>query len=409
MTDAAVPLVSDGRRVLVGRVALAVAGAIALAVMGTWLTRSWVIGTLGRGDVPMAPSTALLVLASAWASFPAPRAWVVRARIAVGAGTLLVALLALSSVLSSLELAALRLAFAVGTNTSAVPIGMMSPVSAVAFILVGLALLLVHADRQAERQIGTLAAVAFSLQALSVLVGYLIRVPLLYGAAVPMAATTSVALVCLGVGILLTGPAENWPVSLISGRNRPRAEPGLHSGSLALGLLVSAVVLVAIANYINASWRNVRQDAEEDLVAAAESRATDVSSWFNERRGDARLILDGHLFTDEMVAVINPPPNTRGGDADERDRADAESRLRAWMESLRTAFSYRAVLVFDARGVERIRAGADVDPIPVEVVRRALASGTVALDDIDSRPDGAKLMCFENYHLSPIMSREELL
>lgn len=390
MTETAVPLVDDARRLRLGHLALALSAAIALSVMGTWLARSWWVGTLGRGDVPMAPSTAALLIASAWAAWAPPRAGFFRARLVVGAITLVVALLAVSGVLGTLELAVLRFTSAVAADTGTVPIGIMSPVSAVAFLLVGLALMMLHAEHQAERQVGALAAVVVTLQALSVLVGYLIRVPVLYGADVPMAAATSVALVSLGVGILLTGPAESWPVSLISGRNEAREERGLRSGGLALGLIVAAVVLVAIANYINTSRRNVLQDAEEDLLAAADSRATDVSSWFRERLGDAQLILDGHLFTDEMVTVLVPSVTTRPGDTHEYERADAEQRLRAWMESLRSAYEYRAVIVFDSHGVERIREGADVDAIPSEVVGRALASGTVVLDDIDSRRGGAR-------------------
>lgn len=390
MTDTAVPLIDDARRLRLGHLALALSAAIALSVMGTWLARSWWVGTLGRGDVPMAPSTATLLIASAWASWSPPRAGWFRARIVVGALTLVVALLAVSGVLGNLELAVLRFTSAVAADTGTVPIGIMSPVSAVAFILVGLALMLLHAERQAERQVGALAAVVVTLQALSVLIGYLIHVPVLYGAAVPMAATTSIALVSLGVGVLLTGPPENWPISLISGRNEAREERGLRSGGLALGLIVAAVVLVAIANYINASRRNVLQDAEEDLLAAADSRAADASSWFRERLGDAQLILDGHLFTDEMVTVLVPSDAIRPGDADEHQRADAELRLRAWMESLCSAYAYRAVIVFDAHGAERLREGGDIDVVPPEVVARALGSGTVVLDDIDSRPGGAR-------------------
>lgn len=388
MTDTAVPLVDDERRLRLGHLALALAASIALSVMATWVARSWVVGTLGRGDVPMAPSTAALIIASAWASWSAPRPGRFRRRHVVGAVTLLVALLAVSGALGILELAVLRFTSAVAGDTGTVPIGIMSPVSAVAFLLVGLALLMLHADRQAERQVGALAAVVVTLQALSVLVGYLIHVPVLYGAAVPMAAATSVALLSLGIGVLLTGPAESWPVSLISGRDGTREDHGVGSGGLALGLLVTAVVLVALANYVNASRRSVLADAEEDLLAAADSRAMDVSSWIRERLGDAQLILDGHLFSDEMVLVLGASPSSARTAADGSQLAHAELRLRAWMESLRTAYAYRAVLVFDAQGVERIREGAEVDPIPSDVVVRALASGTVVLDDIDSRRGG---------------------
>ena len=390
MTELDAPLVSDGLCLRLGRLGLGVAALIASSVLATWAARTWWVGTLGRGDVPMAPSTALLILANAWVTLRRKDEGPSLGRIAVGTVTILVALFAVSGLLGRMELAVLRAVSAVAPDTGVVPIGIMSPVSAVAFVLVGIALLMLYVEPGVERQIGALAAVTVTLQATSVMVGYVIQVPVMYGSAVPMAAATSVALVGLGFGLLLTGPPENWPVSLISGRNQARAVVGQRSGGLALGLVVTAVVLAAVASYINASWRSVMQDAVEDLEAASESRAADVSAWFRERLGDAQLVLDGHLFTDEMVTVLDSTPSQRPATADEASAAEAELRLRDWMESLRTAYAYRAVIMFDARGVERIRDGSNVEPLRQDMVMRALAAGTVVLDDIDPSQPGPR-------------------
>ena len=99
--------------------------------------------------------------------------------------------------------------------------GGMSPVTAVAVLLAGLALLAAATTSTARRTGPSLvASLAICVTAISsvVLLGYVYRMPLLYGGAIiPVALPTALALLLLGLGILAAGERQAWPTRIMLG------------------------------------------------------------------------------------------------------------------------------------------------------------------------------------------------
>jgi len=109
-------------------------------------------------------------------------------------------------------------------NTSGVlgkvPVGCMSPITGGNFLLAGVALLLLVLPSYGRllRDIASCLAVATTITGFVVILGYLYGTPILYGGnTVPMAATTAIAFVCLGIALIATSGSECLPVSIFAG------------------------------------------------------------------------------------------------------------------------------------------------------------------------------------------------
>lgn len=121
---------------------------IAVLVLATWGLGRWELGTLGMGGLPMAPSAALLMSGLALAGLrPEAR----QQSVVTGLLLILVGSFAVSSNLSWLESEVVR-RFTDGPITvDSMPIGVMSPVTAAAFILSGVALITSRSRPSASR------------------------------------------------------------------------------------------------------------------------------------------------------------------------------------------------------------------------------------------------------------------
>lgn len=99
-----------------------------------------------------------------------------------------------------------------------VPTGVMSPVTASAFLLAGVSYLLTLFPVY-RRHIKTAASILSAIVMIIgfvVILGYLYGTPLLYGGTtVPMAATTAIAFVFLGTGLMVSIGAQYWPFYLV--------------------------------------------------------------------------------------------------------------------------------------------------------------------------------------------------
>ena len=223
----------------------AAAGIIALLGWGLGLL---FLASLGSGKIPMAPSTALLFVLHGAAAFLRTRSPLRRSEywlvvVVQSAGTLVASLLC---VLSSqgIYLDAEHLGFpAVGT-VGGVPIGHMSPVTALCFLLASLSFL-ASLPSSSERPRRAAAAWSFAcllLAACSVLLlAYLYGTPLLYaGSFIPPAATTSLAFAALGTALLALAGPQAWPQREPDGAaTRPAPVLFLVFALLAVGIVTA--------------------------------------------------------------------------------------------------------------------------------------------------------------------------
>ncbi|HUR35760.1 MAG TPA: ATP-binding protein [Vicinamibacterales bacterium] len=367
---------------------------LAILVLVTWLSGRWQLGTVGRGDVPMAPTTAALMLVLATTGLRVQsRGWT-RSSAVVGVIVIAVGTLALWWRLSALESALVRV-FAGGPLTrDAGPVGVMSPLTAAAFILSGLAVLGQHVTDARLRQAGTVSATLAASLAASVASGYLLPASVIFNAAVPMAFVTSVAFVLSSLGLVLSGDRSDWPLSLLADVEGQGAHSRrrLRTGVVALGVLVTSTVLGAATLYLVSSRLDARRAAANDLEAAAESKSRDVARWYRERWGDALAIANSSLGSDEMVEFLGAAPGTQ-----------TPERLSRWLAMLRDSYSYSAVILYDEHAVARLSEGRPGRIVARPALERSARLKQVVLDDFDLRDgSGRRQISF----IAPVLSAE---
>jgi|GEM_PF-1078751 len=128
-----------------------------------------------------------------------------------------------------------------------VPIGCMSPITGGNFLMAGVALLVLVLPlyQGFMRCIASCLAVAMTLVGLVVILGYLYGTPILYGGnTIPMAVTTAIAFVCLGIALIATSGSECFPIRFFAGTST-RAR-------LMRVFFPATVIIILIENFTNA-------------------------------------------------------------------------------------------------------------------------------------------------------------
>jgi two-component system, cell cycle sensor histidine kinase and response regulator CckA len=243
-------------------VTLASAGTAAVALAGLLGLRPGLelLGNLRPGYIPMAPSTALCFLILSAALFIPTHTRL--PPLARAAATLLVfvvilfCLLELAEIFTCYDLNGSELIWPVRQGGN-FPRGQMSPATAATFVFSGLStLLFMFQDRAALQHPGRRERLASSLGALTVLIGsidllaYLYGAPLLYGGStIPMAETTALAFLLLGIALMASAGPEGILMRRISGD----ATSALLS-RVFIPLMAGAVILQnVIARFVSSS------------------------------------------------------------------------------------------------------------------------------------------------------------
>ena len=258
--DSAYPPTTDVRYRKTLLFATAGVALIAVAGLAGYLPGLRVLGSIGYDYVPMAPATALCFLAFSLALF-----LVNRTPDQVRQPVAMTALVLLGAVFSLLEF--IELLVGVDLNYSSrvfplqgmvgnIPIGQMSPVTAAGFSISGAGVLLLTLRRPGAQRTGQLENWTAILGAVTTLVGstfllaYLYGNPLMYGGgAVPMAATTALAFLLLGMVLVISAGPENVLLRRVTGDSTSALLSRLF-----IPLVVMAVLLQSVlSRYVAAS------------------------------------------------------------------------------------------------------------------------------------------------------------
>src|SRR6266568_6840551 len=207
---------SDGRtsRRLVIACAGVVATHAAVVLLGWW--QQWRLFTQPpAGFIPMAPTTAAAFLLLAAAVVIQTRFSSTPGRFTARGTAGLVLLLAAFALAARLAGSALDPDAAIRVTTATlgrVPLGVMSPVTAAAVLLLALALLLLSVERPALRAAAAPIATLPTLAGAVVAMGYGYGTPLLYGSStIPVALPTGLSLLLIGAATLALAGPQAWP------------------------------------------------------------------------------------------------------------------------------------------------------------------------------------------------------
>ena len=262
----------------IARISFAIGGGISLLVLLAWAAGFWRITVWGSESVPMAPSAGILLLGltvAAWLGQCWPESKAInRFGRAVGLGVLLLSLLTLGKIYFGLPLP-LEAWLTRSTDAAGqrIPVGHVSPLSALTLLLNSLAWLLVLAASPARRwwrQVAALLALASLVIGLVVILGNVMQVQLIYNgtASKLMATQTAEVVFFVGLGLLLLAGTDVWPLNFFFAPYQA-AQSGRRPvwGFLAIALLLTALIGIMGGFYFKQQQAEARRAAQEELQA----------------------------------------------------------------------------------------------------------------------------------------------
>ena len=367
-----------------GQSCAALSGALALIVLLSWSFGSWKVTTLGHDRVPMAPSTALsllllscgVVVHSRWPSRGFTRVFTHL----VALGVVALGLLVLSNTAFSWGARLEAWLASTADQVGNVPVGRMSPLTATALLLSALALWLEgpHLGRRwPYRQAASLLALAASSIGIVVLLSYMADAPLLYDTdTVPMAFSTALALVLLGVGLLTGGGADTFPLSLLETvSNAASAAPRRWvTGYLITFCFLSAGIGTVGYCYFKHQIATSRKAAANELSAVVDLKVQQILEWRKERLGNAE-----HIMLDPFVGQHGE--EFLAGPAQGRQR----SSLLAWLRLIQERNQGLRTVLLDPQMNVRLAFPEDkvyFGPIAQAFASTAIRSAQVVFSDL---------------------------
>jgi len=359
-------------------------GVLAIIALLSWKFDFWRVAALGSGYVPMASSTAwlLLLLGCAlflcrrWPSRPATSRFTI---LAISCASL-ISIMVLSRSYLGYGLPLEQMLAPTSVQVGGVPVGLMSFLTAIVFLSISLAFLcqLPHLGHsRLWRQVASLCALLTLLVGLIVLLSYWAGVPLLYDRqTIPMALPTAIAFSMLGYGTLINSGNETWPLSLFTIRTSTPSPTLFHS--FARGPLVAflflAVAIATVGSLLLKKQISIsRQQAQKELSTIAELKSTQIAEWYAERHDDADVLFHNNLIQLQLRNYLN---GAQG--------APNKDDVQEWLRYLQKK-GFRRLVLFDASGTPRLRVPSNT-PLPRQDFRSelqiVLSADTVLIKDL---------------------------
>lgn len=377
---------------------LALLSALSTAATGFWALNAWRMGdwwllSLGPDYIPMAPPTAILfvILGLALAAqlrWPESRA----ARLSGTLGSILALLVGGLAILqSALDLTLPWDTWMLARSASVrdIPVGRMSPLTALAFAFSALGLLAGFtrfAGFPSPRRLGQFAAGAGLAIGTVVTLGYAVGTPLLYGGQiVPMALMTGLAFLALNGALLLTGPVEGFFQRWHESDSEPHV-PGEHrhfTRRLVLTLaVIGALIVIAGFFYLRREQEDARLVISRQLEAIAQLKVQQIRAWRDERLGEAHFLQKTPAVLRDLANLIARP-----------DDPAARHQLLEWLEPIKSGDRYSSISVLDAQGrlLLSLSTPADVpeEHLPGDLLAQVLASPDPVFGDLQRHSTGS--------------------
>ena len=363
-------------RPLINICAIFVASVGVVALLG-WAFELPFLASLGSGQIPVAPSTAVMFVMYAGAIFL--RTLLQKSRLSYWAGVSINAAGALiAMVLLVLSLLGIRpeaehFGFSVVDKPGELNTGHMSPVTAVCFLLASISYwlsLTSSRNRHWSSNIAWWLACCLIATGSILALAYLYGMPMLYGSVfIPPAALTSMAIIVLGTALIALAAPQAWP-------SRPdvgSATRASYAFILVYVLLASGIVAAGYLYYRNYEKRH-RIEVENQLSAIADLKADELVHWRGERLGDAALIYQNVNFSIRVKDYFRKPEDEETG-----------KKLLTWLLHIREGYKYDRVFLIDAGGRERLSVPSARRPISHLLILRSaevLLTKQVAFEDL---------------------------
>lgn len=360
---------------LAGGGAAALIGCIALA---GWLLNLPRLASLGEGLIPMAPSTAILFVAYGIVFMVARRA-ISNSRVRLFCRFVFVVGALISVVLFFLSINNIFLGIehlgihAMGA-VDGTPIGHMSPITAVSFLIISLlsqAVITTSSYRAWWAKTAWWLAILLLVTYFMLILAYFFGTPMFYsGTFIPPAATTSLAFLALGTALMALAQPLAWP------------EADSHDlGELFYSNSLIVVFLFLVAGIISAGYFYHRKhekqylyEMERQLSAITDLKKGQLLNWREERLADASLFFHNIAFENLVKSIIKHPEDKQ-----------AHLEIKAWLNRLQSKRNYNRIFLLDAQGNSRLslpeRSGEAVSPYMRQRALESLRTRQVSFVD----------------------------
>jgi hypothetical protein len=250
--------------------------------------------------------------------------------VAISSAGALIALLLLALSFLEIRPAAELLGFAAIGTLRQGPVGHMSPVTAVCFLLASLSFLgslPSFSSRAWPAAAAWWSACLLLATGSIVLLAYVNGGSLFNTTSVLPAATTSIAFLALGTALLALAGRQGWAPE------RTAAPPNGVPRPLVLAFVLLAGGIVTVGGlYFRSEAHRYRVDVERQLSAVAELKTSDLTQWRVERLGDGSVFLGNPPFSALVQRLF-----------DDRQPADAQGQIRTWLTKVQTHYQYDQV------------------------------------------------------------------
>lgn len=324
--------------------AVLIAG-LGLAVLLGWILDLSFLSSLGAGNVPVAPSTALMFILYATAIFLRTRLpshpmanWAGVALNSVGA--LIAALLFVLS-WRGIHLDVEHLGLAITHLPGETITGHMSVVTAGCFVLASSSYLALPGSSQkmGRANLAWWSACLLAATGLLLLLAYLFEVPVLYGSSfIPPAALTCVAFMAMGVALMGIALPQTWLI-------RYKGDLAIRAGYAYLAIFSILAICITTIGYT--SYRSFEKQflvqAQHQLSAIADLKLSGLTNWRNERLANANFIYQNLTFSTLVARYLNDP----------QDNA-ARAQIHGWLSNYEAIDQYGWVRLLDSQGAMRL-------------------------------------------------------
>ncbi|HXE97584.1 MAG TPA: GAF domain-containing protein [Dongiaceae bacterium] len=370
------------------RICGAVSAGIGCAALAGWLLELPGLASLGRELIPMAPSTALLFVAYGVALLLACRATGGRRTtqfilfiFALGAiisGSLL--FLSMRGVLLDIEHLGIEAIGAVAGS----PVGHMSPIAAVTFLLFSMLFPVVLTSgikrpllTKGVWWIAVIVGAAYSM----LILAYLFGTPMFYGGAfIPPAANTTLAFMALAIALLALSQPLAWQETEPHGQEAPDSSPVL----IVLFIFLVAGIISAGNFYHRNHQKEYLSGVERQLSAISDLKVGELLLWREERLADAGIFYHNADFASSVKAFLQ---QGKGG--------QARQRIESWIGNIQKNHNYNRIFLLDPQGktvlsMPQISAEPLSDSLRQKAIK-SLRTGQITFTDFYRNEFGGKI------------------
>ena len=204
---------------------IAITGSVSGLAIAGWVLNFLIITRISYNYIPMAPSTALSFLILSVALFlhthkPQSSYGIMFAGIFVFLVLLMCSMIFIDFFVY-IAVDPEQLLLQNPEKFGTIPIGRMSPITAANFLMACSSLLLLlisQGNKQRTKDVAASLGIAVCSVGLVMVLGYLYGTPVLYGGTIiPVALTTAIAFVFLGIGLVAVAGQSSWPINQLTG------------------------------------------------------------------------------------------------------------------------------------------------------------------------------------------------